>query len=431
MEIRVVKNLSVILPTKQEASNLENTVTHLRKEVEDYLDELEIIVVDADSQDGTGVIARKLNIRCITLPNSTFGDAIREGISEASHELILTMDEDGSHDPIYIPRLLMHSHDAHIVVASRYIPLGGQQTSLFRDLTSRWLNHLLRTVCSIALHDITGGFKLYHRSVFDEINLTSDGFEIQAECIIKAYGHGFLIKEIPFHYRPRQTGKSKAKLAKYGWAFIQSMIKLRNLRNTISFADYDERAYNSRIPMQRIWQRTRYKKVTDMLKPNGLAADVGCGTGRLALAYPEVIGLDIDFRKLRYLKRARDRLVHADCCRLPFQSSSVDQIYCCEVLEHLESDCPAVDELARVLKPGGKLLITTPDYGRFLWPLIERLYRILVPGGYGDTHISKYGFAQLVNEMRKRGFEVVKSSDMFWAILIILFEKQGSPPSNP
>ena len=425
METQKDRALSVILPTKQEAANLENTVLRLRSEVGPYVDALEILVIDADSQDGTDVIARKLDVKLITLPDSTtFGDAIRAGVSYASHEWVLTMDADGSHEPAYVLRMLRESYRAHIVVAARYVPLGGQQTSWFRDFTSRLLNHLLRIVCSIPLHDITGGFKLYHRSVFDEIGLKSDGFEIQAECIIKAYGHGFVIKEIPFHYRPRREGKSKAKIIKYGWAFIKSMIQLRNLRNSIAFADYDERAFNSRIPLQKIWQRTRFNKMMDLLQPDGLAMDVGCGTGRLILTYPKVIGLDIEFKKLRYLYQSRNRLIQGDCCGLPFQTASLEQIFCCEVLEHLGAECPVIDEFARILKPGGKILITTPDYGRTLWPFIEMLYRKVVPGAYGDSHISKYDLNKLKIEMSKRGFQLEALNSMFGSVLIALFKKE-------
>lgn len=415
--------LTVLLPTKREAANLEWLFAALHEELDPVVRELEILVVDTPTGDGTEEICQRLGARYVGDPTLGFAAALRRGFQEATHDLVVTMDADGSHHPLYIRWMLRDIAHADLIICSRYVGRGGQEATAFRYLTSLILNKWVGTVCSMPIRDLSGGFKMYRKSVLQAINLDSSGFEIQCEIAINAYGHGFRLREIPFCYHPRLEGRSKAAVVKYGLAFLFGSLRLRRYRNSRAFCDYDERAYKSRIPMQQWWQRTRYQKMIDLMKPDGVTVDVGCGSGRIMIGWPKVIGLDININILRYLRQDDRRAVLADGCALPVQSASVDRLYCAEVAEHLEDAAPLWDELVRTLKPGGQLLVTTPNYGSAVWPLLERIYEALLPKAPDHAHLSRFTARALREALTSRGLRILKETTMANAILIVHAER--------
>ncbi len=223
-------SLTIVLPTKREAENLpwlfEQLATELRPEVKD----LEILVLDVPTGDGTEAVCKKHGARYIGESKLGFAAALKRGFAEATHELIVTMDADGSHDPAYIRAMLRAISECDLVICSRYLPGGGQQATWFRCFTSWLLNRWVKTVCGLPIRDLSGGFKLYRKNIFREIQLSSSGFEIQCEIAVKAHAHGFRIHEIPFRYHPRREGRSKAAIIRYGLAFFFGSLRLRRYR---------------------------------------------------------------------------------------------------------------------------------------------------------------------------------------------------------
>lgn len=176
------------------------------------------------------------------------------------------------------------------------------------------------------------------------------------------------------------------------------------VRRATVTADYDDRAYDSPIPLQRYWQRARYGHVTDLAAGCGAALDVGCGSSRILGALPPgSVGLDILLGKLHHARKFDRPLVHGDALRLPFPDASFPCVVCSEVIEHIPLGSPVLDELTRVLAPGGRLVIGTPDYARWEWVALEILYRLAAPGGYADGHIARYTRASLTALLAQRG----------------------------
>lgn len=89
------------------------------------------------------------------------------------------------------------------------------------------------------------------------------------------------------------------------------------------------------------------------------ALDVGARRGRYNNLFPNKISIDID-------EESNPDIV-ADAHNLPFEENTFEIILCTEVLEHVDNPFKVAKELHRVLKPGGKLILTT----RFMYPLHE------------------------------------------------------------
>jgi SAM-dependent methyltransferase len=280
------------------------------------------------------------------------------------------------------------------------------------------------------VHDLSSGFRLYHRAVLQDLKLKATDFDVLEEILIRALAAGYRVHEVPFKYRARVAGHSHARLFKFALSYLRTFLAMWRLRNSIASSDYDARAYDSVIPLQRYWQRGRYKAITQLAGGYTQVLDVGCGSSRVLGAIPGMIGLDIQLHKLRYSRRYGNELVHGSIFELPFADASFDCIICSEVVEHIPAQEKPFDELTRVLKTGGRLIIGTPDYDRWRWRALEWVYRRVSPGGYADEHITHYSRANLGPYLQGKGFEIesvqyVGGSEMIFSL------KKLAPMASP
>ena len=181
-----------------------------------------VLVIDDASPDGTGEIADRLALdheRVGVLHRSGkegLGPAYRDGFREAlagGAELILEMDCDFSHDPADIPRLVQAARTADLVLGSRYVRGGGTENwGVVRRAISMGGSAYARRALRIEPHDLTGGFKCFHRRVLEAIPLdevASAGYVFQIEMTYRAILHGFTVVEVPIIFRDRVKGTSK------------------------------------------------------------------------------------------------------------------------------------------------------------------------------------------------------------------------------
>jgi len=175
--------------------------------------------------------------------------------------------------------------------------------------------------------------------------------------------------------------------------------------------DYQYRALHSGHPMQRFWHGGKLTMIDQLIRPHlnpdSRLLEVGCGAGNLLLqatvrgSYP--VALDLAMQALTFVRaRLRETQSGPEAPRdfaclqsvgehLPLVSRSFDCILLSEVIEHLEAPQISVREAARVLRTGGRLLVTTPNY-RSLWPLMERAVDMMnmAPKMAGEQHISRF-----------------------------------------
>ena len=206
----------VVLPTYNERENLLRIVPAILA----AWPELDVLVVDDSSPDGTGALADELaardpRVRVLHRQRKEgLGRAYLAGFAEvlgAGYGRILEMDADFSHDPARLPALL--GTDADLVLGSRYVP-GGSTVNwgLGRRILSRGGSLYARTILGLRIRDLTGGFKCFRRHVLEGLDLASvrsSGYAFQIELTYRAIKRGFKVLEVPITFVDRRVGKSK------------------------------------------------------------------------------------------------------------------------------------------------------------------------------------------------------------------------------
>ncbi|MGH7394143.1 MAG: glycosyltransferase [Candidatus Methylomirabilales bacterium] len=259
--------LSVIIPALNEAENLRSLLPALRETLAGLEVPAEVIVADGGSWDATPAVAEALGAIVVTQVAPGYGGALRAGFAAARGEYLLTMDGDWSHEPEVIRALWAARSGADLLIASRYIPGGQAEMGLSRGILSRVLNVTYRRILDLSVRDLSSGFRLYRRQVVAEVAPEATDFDVLQETLVKAVGSGFTVAEVPFRFRPRGAGRSNVRLLRFAAAYLRTLWRMWQLRNSIASADYDSRAFDSRIPVQRYWQRRRSR--VDRQEPEG------------------------------------------------------------------------------------------------------------------------------------------------------------------
>ncbi len=212
----------MILPTYNEAANVDPMVRAVLPRLAAAAPQHRVLIVDDASPDGTGAIADRLareNGAVEVLHRAGkegLGRAYLHGFSHAlaaGAERVVEMDADFSHDPADVPRLIAASTDADLVLGSRYVPGGGVSGwEWHRRLLSRGGCWYARTILGLPVRDLTGGFKCFRRPVLEALDLAdvqSDGYGFQIEMTYRTLRAGFRVKEIPITFHERRAGQSK------------------------------------------------------------------------------------------------------------------------------------------------------------------------------------------------------------------------------
>jgi len=218
-------DLSLVVPTYNESERLAELTTALFESAKAAGVELEVVIVDDDSPDGTGAIADELTrTRRIKVVHRSgklgLGTAVVAGFAAASAEIVGVMDADFSHPPTLVPRMLaaFHNTSADVLVASRYIAGGSTPDWPFRRrLLSRVACLLARPLSPI--RDAASGFFLIRRSIARDVTIKAGGFKICLELIVR--GWPTRLVEMPYRFDDRESGESKMSLREVAGYLIQ------------------------------------------------------------------------------------------------------------------------------------------------------------------------------------------------------------------
>jgi dolichol-phosphate mannosyltransferase len=224
----------VIIPTYNERENIEALIRAILSLPLD----LEVVVVDDHSPDGTGEIVDRMatadpRIHVIHRPAKLgLGTAYVAGFRfgrARGYDRLLTMDADFSHNPAHLPDLLARSREADLVIGSRYVP-GGEviDSPWYRRLLSRGANGFARLVLGLTLRDVTAGFRCYRPQVLEAIapeTIRAEGYAFLIEITYRAQRAGFRIAEVPIRFQDRRYGRSKISRREI-WRALGTVLRL-------------------------------------------------------------------------------------------------------------------------------------------------------------------------------------------------------------
>ncbi|GJQ63398.1 MAG: dolichyl-phosphate beta-D-mannosyltransferase [Melioribacteraceae bacterium] len=213
-----MKKSLVIVPTYNELTNVRRLIPELLGRYPD----LDILIVDDNSPDGTGDFVEEYGksdprVKIIRRAGKMgLGTAYVAGFRfmiENKYDIAIQMDADFSHDPKVINMFLEAIEKNDLVIGSRYIQgVNVINWPMKRLLLSYFANKYTKVITGLPIQDSTGGFKCMRRAVLESIDLNyirSNGYAFQIEINFKAWKRGFKIREIPIVFTDRVQGTSK------------------------------------------------------------------------------------------------------------------------------------------------------------------------------------------------------------------------------
>ncbi len=229
----------IIIPTYNEKENIEKLISEIFIKTDNF--NINILIVDDNSLDGTQIIIKKLiqekySDKLFILERkskdglaSAYKSGFKWGLSN-NFDILIEMDADFSHNPIYLKEMILLSNEYDCVIGSRSVK-GGKTIgrTLLRNIISKGGSLYSRIILNIPIKDLTGGFNLWKKSVIERINidsLFSKGYLFQIELKYRAYRLGFKIHEMSIIFEERKKGISK--ISKN--IFFEALLKIWKLK---------------------------------------------------------------------------------------------------------------------------------------------------------------------------------------------------------
>lgn len=239
------------MPTYNERDRLTELVTALFETAAAATLDLELVIVDDNSPDGTGDVADQLarthRVQVVHRSGKLgLGTAVVAGFNVASADTVGVMDADFSHPPALVPKMMavFRAADADVLVASRYIPGGSTPNWPFkRKLLSRIGCLLARGLSPI--HDAASGFFLIRRDIAQGVVIQAGGFKICIELIVR--GRPGRLVEVPYQFDDRELGESKMSMREAAGYLVQlkdlylHRLRHRDRRRPVSYEQLTHR----------------------------------------------------------------------------------------------------------------------------------------------------------------------------------------------
>lgn len=241
----------MVVPTYDEADNIAWIIGRLRAAEP----EVDVLVVDDSSPDGTGEIADRLaaeddHVHVLhRTAKGGLGAAYLHGFAwalEQGYDVIGEMDADGSHQPEQLHLLLDALDDADLVIGSRWVR-GGSVVNWprRREALSRGGNLYVRLLLGISVRDATAGYRVFRRQTLEKIDLSavrSTGYVFQTDLVARTLAAGLRVAEVPIEFVERERGASK----------MSGSVATESLRRITQWGLAERRAQ-----VRRAWRRRR------------------------------------------------------------------------------------------------------------------------------------------------------------------------------
>jgi glycosyltransferase involved in cell wall biosynthesis len=218
-----IPSVSVIIPTLNEAENLERVLPQLPEGLH------EVVLVDGRSTDDTVAVARRHipGVRVVTQVGKGKGDALREGIEAATGNVIVTLDADGSADPAEIPDFVDRLRDgADFAKGSRFLDGGGSSDiTALRRLGNRALVGLVNALYGTRYTDLCYGYNAFWADCIPDIAVDCPGFEVETVVNLRVTNAGLDVVEVPSFEHDRLFGASNLRTFRDGFRVLRAIFR--------------------------------------------------------------------------------------------------------------------------------------------------------------------------------------------------------------
>ncbi len=222
--MRTGSGLTIIIPVYNEEQSIKEVISSVKIACPHD----EIIVVDDGSTDGTPGLLKTMGIRCIRHPyNKGYGAALKTGVRNASHNVVVFMDGDKQHQPNDVHRLAEFVDQYDMVVGAR---AKGSQVSAFRSSGKKILGLLANYLSGMKIPDLNSGFRAIKKDILMKyMHILPNTFSFTTTITLALIKDGYNVKYVPIKTEKR-IGKSKLRPFRNGFEFI-----LLIMRTTVLF----------------------------------------------------------------------------------------------------------------------------------------------------------------------------------------------------